>query len=63
MHDRKEINAEMGEKKKPEIICFYNQTKGGVDIVNQMLSNYSVARKTNRWPLNCFLESADNSWD
>jgi hypothetical protein len=22
MHDRKEINVEMGEKKKPEIICF-----------------------------------------
>jgi hypothetical protein len=50
MHDRKEINAETGEKKKQEIICFYNQTKG-VDMVDQMSSNYSVARKTNRWPV------------
>jgi hypothetical protein len=53
MHDRKEINAEIGEKKKPEIICFYNQTKG-VDMVDQMSSNYSVARKANRWPLTVF---------
>jgi len=50
-----EINAETGEKKKPEIICFYNQTKAGVDMVDQMSSNYSVARKTNRWPLFSFI--------
>jgi len=50
-----EINAETGEKKKPEIICFYNQTKGGVDMVDQMSSNYSAARKTNRWPLFSFI--------
>jgi len=52
MYDRKEINTETGEK-KPEIVCFYNQTKG-VDMVEQM-SNYSVARKPKRGPLFSFI--------
>lgn len=39
---------------KPEMICFYNKTKGGVDTVDQMCSTYSVSRKSNRWPLTVF---------
>ena len=30
------------ETKKPEIIQFYNSTKGGVDTVDQLCGNYSV---------------------
>ncbi|GBL80083.1 hypothetical protein AVEN_29091-1 [Araneus ventricosus] len=46
--------VESADKKKPEIIQFYNATKGGVDTVDEMPSLYSTARKTNRWPMVIF---------
>lgn len=48
------IDPESGKKNKPEIITFYNSTKGGVDNVYQMTADYTVARNTNRWPLTLF---------
>lgn len=45
---------ENGEKKLPEIIDFYNMTKGGVDVVDQLSSNYNVSRPSRRWPLTLF---------
>ncbi|XP_046396726.1 uncharacterized protein LOC124163702 [Ischnura elegans] len=54
MHHSKSIDNATGEQKKPEIITFYNATKGGVDVVDEMCGNYSVARKTNCWPLTAF---------
>ncbi|XP_045450544.1 piggyBac transposable element-derived protein 4-like [Melitaea cinxia] len=39
---------------KPDIILFYNQTKGGVDSFDQMCSSMSTNRKTNRWPMTVF---------
>lgn len=39
---------------KPEIIMYYNQTKGGVDTFDQMCSLMSCSRKTNRWPMSIF---------
>ncbi|KAG0722934.1 Acid ceramidase [Chionoecetes opilio] len=36
---------------KPEMIDFYNKTKGGVDTFDQMCAQYSCSRKTKRWPL------------
>jgi hypothetical protein len=53
MHRDDEID-ERDDKKKPEIIHFYNATKGGVDKVDEMSSLYSTARKTNRWPMVIF---------
>lgn len=34
---------------KPEIIMFYNQTKAGVDTMDQMVSTYSTKRMTRRY--------------
>nr|XP_026483165.1 uncharacterized protein LOC113391418 [Vanessa tameamea] len=45
------INSTTG---KPEMIIFYNQTKGGVDTFDQMCSSMSCSRKTNRWPMTMF---------
>ena len=42
---------ESDEKKKPEIIQFYNATKEDVDAVDEMSSSYSSVRKTNRLQL------------
>lgn len=47
--------------KKPEIITFYNSTKGGVDTFDQMVHNYTVARKTKRWPLRYFYGMLDQA--
>ena len=44
----------IGSQGKPEIIEFYNATKGGVDTFDQMCSVNFCSRKTRRWPL-CIL--------
>lgn len=36
---------------KPEMIHFYNKTKGGFDIFNQLNHSFSVSKKTRSWPL------------
>lgn len=54
MHHSNAIDKESGDAKKPEIVTFYNETKGGVDTVDQMCESYSVSRKSNRWPLTIF---------
>lgn len=40
------------ETKKLEVIHFYNSTKG----VDQMCGNYSVSRRTRKWPLAIFFQ-------
>src|SRR5215470_15414339 len=44
----------LSEDGKPEIIKYYNSTKGGVDAFDQMCSQYSCSRRTRRWPLCVF---------
>lgn len=44
---------------KPEIINYYNKTKGGVDTMDKMLSEYTVKRRTSRWPLAFFFNMID----
>ena len=41
-------------KFKPDIILEYNESKCGVDVVDQIADKYSVQRKTRRWPLSLF---------
>lgn len=54
MHNDKAIDMNTGEKLKPEMITFYNSTKSGVDTMDWMTENYSVARHSARWPLTVF---------
>lgn len=53
-------------KKKPETVTFYNETKYGVDIVDQMARKYSVKPPARRWPLHTFSNILDlagiNAW-
>lgn len=42
------------EKSLPEIIKFYNLTKGGVDVVDQMCASYNCSRNSRRWPMTLF---------
>lgn len=41
--------------KKPDIVLFYNSTKGAVDTVEQLCNSYSPQRQTKRWPLAYFM--------
>lgn len=41
MHRDKAIDEDSGADKKPEIVTFYNKTKIGVDVVDQMCSKYN----------------------
>ncbi|CAF1384390.1 unnamed protein product [Adineta ricciae] len=47
------------EKRLPCMIHDYNQTKVGVDLVDQCISNYSVRRITRRWPMMVFYNMVD----
>ena len=54
MHNDNAIDATTARAQKPEIITYYNSTKGGVDCNDQLCSNYNVGRRTKRWPLALF---------
>jgi hypothetical protein len=54
LHFDGKIDDETGNQKKPEIITFYNHTKCGVDVVDQMCAAYNVSRATKRWPMVIF---------
>jgi len=49
------------EVDKPEIVSFYNMTKGGVDALDQKCANYSTSRRTQRWPMAIFYAILDIS--
>jgi len=39
---------------KPEIIEFYNRTKGAIDLLDQICARYTVQRATCRWTMAMF---------
>lgn len=51
IHNDQGIDQERGDLKKPEIFTFYNQTKLGIDVLNQMCAQYNVSRNSIRWPI------------
>lgn len=62
----KSIGIERSGKHIPETIRFYNSTKFGVDMTDQMARKYSVKSKSRRWPAQVFFNILDlagiNSW-
>ncbi|XP_053197121.1 piggyBac transposable element-derived protein 4-like [Scomber japonicus] len=46
-------------KRKPETVTFYNTTKVGVDVLDQMARLYSVKGATRRWPVAVFCNILD----
>ena len=53
-------------KKKPDSVLYYNKTKVGVDVYDQMTRLYSVKAASRRWPVHVFYNVVDmaliNSW-
>lgn len=64
LHPTLEISS--NEKQKPEVVNFYNATKYGVDVLDQMARKYSVKSSSRRWPVQVFFNILDfaaiNAW-
>ncbi|XP_055388036.1 piggyBac transposable element-derived protein 4-like, partial [Condylostylus longicornis] len=64
----KHTNVKIAENYKllPETVEFYNKTKFGVDVIDQMARKYSVKASSRRWPLQVFYNILDlagiNAW-
>lgn len=60
------IQIEDNRKHVPETITFYNKTKFGVDVADQMARKYSIKAGCFRWPLQVFYNILDlaaiNAW-
>ena len=48
------IPSENNQKKKPETVLLYNETKIGVDVFDQMSRCYSVKAGSRRWPIHVY---------
>lgn len=53
MHDGHKIDETTGDLQKSDI-AFYNHTKIGVDVLDQICAEYDVSRNTKRWPMVVF---------
>jgi hypothetical protein len=49
------------ENKRPAIIELYNYIKGGTDIEDQCMGNYSTKMKSNKWTMNTFCYLLDTA--
>lgn len=62
----KSIRVEKSNKRLPETIKFYNSTKFGVDMTDQMARKYNVKCKCHRWLMRVFYNILDlagiNAW-
>ena len=61
-----EIPSHNNPEKKLDTVLFYNKTKAGVDVIDQMARKYSVKAVSRRWLIHVFYNVIDlaliNSW-
>lgn len=53
-HYDQNIDPGSGDKRKLEMIRFYNSTKAGVDVVDELCATYDVSRSCKGWPVTVF---------
>ncbi|KAL1251031.1 hypothetical protein QQF64_018827 [Cirrhinus molitorella] len=53
------VAISIDNKRKPETVTYYNRTKVGVDVLDQMARQYSVKGGTRRWPVAVFYNLLD----
>ena len=58
MHFSRDVNE---HSKVPEMIEFYNLTKGGVDVLDKLCHDKTTKGSTNRWPMRYFFGILDIS--
>lgn len=52
-------SQESEDNSLPEIVSFYNKTKCGVDVMDQMVHSYTTKRQSKRWPVAFFANMID----
>jgi hypothetical protein len=66
LHNSLQVDETDNPKLKPNTVLFYNKTKCGVDVADQMARLYSVKCGSRRWPLHVFFNIIDfaiiNAW-
>lgn len=53
------VQTDNTTKRKPNTVTLYNTTKCGVDVMDQMVREYTVRRGTRRWPVAVFYNMID----
>ena len=53
--------GEVGSETKPEMIMYYNSTKGGVNTMDSLVRGDSTKRMTGRWSMATFYKMVDVS--
>ncbi|KAL3976951.1 hypothetical protein ACER0C_009768 [Sarotherodon galilaeus] len=53
------VQTDNATKRKPNTVTLYNTTKCGVDVMDQMVREYTVRRGTRRWPVAVFYNMID----
>ncbi|XP_023805576.1 uncharacterized protein LOC111946456 [Oryzias latipes] len=53
------VQTENSTKRKPNTVTLYNTTKCGVDVIEQMMREYTVRKRTRRWPVAVFYNMID----
>ncbi|CAI5669543.1 unnamed protein product [Oreochromis niloticus] len=53
------VQTDNTTKRKPSTVTLYNTTKCGVDVMDQMVREYTVRRGTRRWPVAVFYNMID----
>ncbi|CAI5677223.1 unnamed protein product [Oreochromis niloticus] len=53
------VQTDNTTKRKPNTVTLYNTTKCGVDVMDQMVREYTVCRGTRRWPVAVFNNMID----
>ncbi|GFR74208.1 PiggyBac transposable element-derived protein 4 [Elysia marginata] len=59
MHSDSAIVVNKHNKEMPEVVSYYNSTKGGVDTMDLMAHTVSSKRQTKRWPMFMFYNILD----
>ena len=59
LHPDVAVFSENNPTNKPETVLFYNKTKVGVEVVDQMTKKYSVKAAGRRWPVDVFYNGID----
>lgn len=54
LHNDNKIDPTTHVQQKPEVLTFYNLTKGGVDSNDKLCATDDVGRRTRRWPVVIF---------
>ncbi|XP_005917063.3 uncharacterized protein LOC121813594, partial [Haplochromis burtoni] len=53
------VQTDNTTKRKPNTVTLYNKTKCGVDVMDQMVREYTVRKGTRRWPVAVFYNMID----